>query len=320
MTGGGGRLVEVEGFVKHYGTFEAVRGVSFSIGAGEIVGLLGPNGAGKTTILRGLTGYHFPTAGSVRIAGYDIHDNPREVRESIGYLPESAPLYEELLVSEYLSFIAGARYLEGLARQEAVERVVETCGITGVYGRPIGELSKGFRQRVGIAQAIIHSPALLILDEPTTGLDPRQIVEIRSLIDHLGSEKTVILSTHILQEVEAVCDRILILNEGLIVAEGTAEEIGQAVKGEPVHVFKVTGKSEGEIVRSLAGSADTGTVVETRGLEGGAVEVKVSGARSGEAVFDWAVSSGCKLLELYQEHMSLESVFIRLTSEGVEHE
>ena len=220
-------MIKVENIDKIYGKFKAVDNVSFHIGKGEIVGLLGPNGAGKTTIMKILTGYHYPTHGTAILNGYSIYDDLLKVKESTGYLPEMAPLYDDLTVIEYLDFMADIRKVPKEHKKREIERVIQECGLSPVVYRSIGKLSKGYRQRTGLAQAIIHSPDILILDEPTTGLDPNQIIEIRKLICDIGKEKTVILSTHILQEVEAVCNRVLILDHGKIVAEVDKEHATQ---------------------------------------------------------------------------------------------
>ena len=217
-------MIQVEGLRKRYKEFEAVRGVSFSVGKGRVVGLLGPNGAGKTSIMKVLTGYHRPSEGTAVLNGLNVDDDPVGVKASVGYLPEGVPLYSDMTVGEYLAFVAEARGLPVQDRKTAIKKAAEACGIADMTDVLIEHLSKGYRQRVGLAQAIVHEPPILILDEPTTGLDPNQILEIRSLIRSLGAEKTVILSTHILQEVEALCSEVLILHEGRIVAQ----EIGRA--------------------------------------------------------------------------------------------
>ena len=226
-------MIEAENLVKRYGPFEAVKGVSFRIDQGQVVGLLGPNGAGKTSIMRILTCYHFPSEGTARVGSFDVVSQPRSVRQVVGYLPENAPLYDDMKVREYLGFVADVRGLAGEHRRERTEMVVDTCGLSAVFGREIRRLSKGYRQRVGLAQAILHDPAVLVLDEPTSGLDPNQIVEIRGLIRSLGEKKTVILSTHILQEVEALCRRVLIMNAGRLVAQGTPDEIARGLGMDP---------------------------------------------------------------------------------------
>jgi len=317
-------VIEVKELRKSYDRTEAVKGVSFSVERGQVVGLLGPNGAGKTTIMKILTGYHFPSSGEALVDGVDVTEDPVAVKRRIGYLPESAPLYPDLSPAEYLDFVAEARGLEGEARKRAIEKAVAACSLGPVFNKPVEELSKGYRQRLGLAQAILHDPDILILDEPTTGLDPNQILEIRSLIRDLGKEKTVILSTHILQEVEAVCSRVLILNEGLIAAQGTAEEIGQALKGEERVGFRLRGRRQGldraALEAALARLPRFGalrSLSEERGSW--SVDISLSGtetAEAGELVFDWAVSEGLALLELLPHKLSLEEIFVKLTTEG----
>jgi ABC-2 type transport system ATP-binding protein len=307
-------VIEVRGLSKSYGPVEAVQDVSFSVGGGEIVGLLGPNGAGKTTIMKILTCYLFPSGGTARVNGRDVFEDPLAVKECVGYLPESAPLYPDFTVREYLDFIADARRLSGPARAERLAWVVEECGLAGVVDRGIDELSKGFRQRTGLAQAMLHDPRVLILDEPTTGLDPHQIVEIRELIRRLGREKTVILSTHILQEVEAVCQRILILDKGRIVAQGTREEIEGTLKGEVL--IDLTLKGGPPDTDALAGLDGVRTVISSRSLPSGITDLRLSLAPDSgaeERLFDWAVARGLKILAMVPQRLSLEDIFITLT-------
>ncbi len=311
-------MIEVRNLSKSYGSFAAVKDVSFDVKKGEIVGLLGPNGAGKTSIMKVLTGYHFPSSGNALVMGHDVAEEPIEAKKSVGYLPESAPVYGEFTVMEYLGFVADARMIPKGERMNALERVVEDCGLESVTNRRIERLSKGFRQRTGLAQALIHDPPVLILDEPTTGLDPNQILEIRRLIKRLGGEKTVIFSTHILQEVEAVSDRVLILNEGRIAAEGTREEIAARLKGDERYLAIV--KSPSPVTEAdFAGLPAFRKLLKTQAREDGRTEVLVSfdpGGGGGESVFDLAVSRGWKLSELTRESFSLEDIFIRLTREG----
>ncbi len=311
-------VIEAQSLSKSYGPVEAVRDVSFSVGAGEIVGLLGPNGAGKTTIMKILTCYLFPSRGTARVNGHDVFEAPLAVKECVGYLPESAPLYPDLTVREYLSFIADARRLSGLVRRERMDWVIGECGLGSVVNRGIDELSKGFRQRTGLAQALVHDPRILILDEPTSGLDPHQIVEIRELIKRLGREKTVILSTHILQEVEATCHRILILNQGRIVAQGTREEIEGTLKGEVQLDVTLKGAAAADL-SGLAELAGVRKVVSARAVAADAAAVRLSLAPDGgaeERVFDWAVSRGLKILAMVPQRLSLEDIFITLTEAG----
>src|SRR5438093_8337036 len=218
-------MIELQEIEKSYGETQALKGISFSISRGEVVGLLGPNGAGKTTAIKVMVGYLLPSAGSATVAGFDVVSHPLEVQERIGYLPENAPLYHDMLAQEYLEFMADMRELDPTTRRRRLAIVVQECGIQPVLTRPIGHLSKGFRQRVGLAAAILHDPEILILDEPTTGLDPNQIIEVRQLIRRMGRTKTVILSTHILPEVEATCDRAVILIDGRVRADGTLAEL-----------------------------------------------------------------------------------------------
>jgi ABC-2 type transport system ATP-binding protein len=319
-------MIRVRNLTKTYGTLAAVRDVSFDVRQGDIVGLLGPNGAGKTTIMKVLTCYLFPSRGTAEVNGSDVVERPLDVKRCVGYLPENAPLYMDLNVSEYLSFIADARGLEGPRRRERLEWVIGECGLSGVLYRTIDTLSKGYRQRTGLAQAMLHDPAILILDEPTTGLDPHQIIEIRELIKRLGKEKTVILSTHILQEVEATCHSVLILNEGRIVAQGTKEEIERELKGELRVDLTVKApdlpKVEAAAVRLPAGARLVALKAVGPGAgthPQGAFAVRVSlppGEGAEEAIFDWAVGEGYKILAMVPERLSLEDIFIKLTQEG----
>jgi len=311
-------MIDVRNLSKSYGSFAAVKDVSFDVKKGEIVGLLGPNGAGKTSIMKVLTGYHFPSGGTALVMGHDVAEEPIEAKKSVGYLPESAPVYGEFTVKEYLGFVADARMIPKAERRKALERVVEDCGLESVANRRIERLSKGFRQRTGLAQALIHDPPVLILDEPTTGLDPNQILEIRRLIKRLGGEKTVIFSTHILQEVEAVSDRVLILNEGRIAAEGTREEIAARLKGDERYAVIV--KSPDPVAEAdFSGLPGFRKLLKAEAREDGRTEVLVSfdpGRDGGESIFDLAVVRGWKLAELTRESFSLEDIFIRLTREG----
>jgi ABC-2 type transport system ATP-binding protein len=313
-------MIEAAGLSKSYGTLAAVQDVSFTVGGGEIVGLLGPNGAGKTTIMKILTCSLFPTRGTARVNGHDVLDEPLEVKRSVGYLPENAPLYPDLTVREYLSFIAEARGLPRSGAAAAIQKVSDECGLGAVLHRRIEELSKGYRQRTGLAQALIHDPRILILDEPTTGLDPHQIVEIRELIRRLGTEKTVILSSHILQEVEATCQRVLILNGGRIVAQGSREEIERSLRGEVLldvtlrhdRPLDTAGLAAVEGVRRLISESPSGE---------GRTVVRLSlapDAGAEERVFDWAVAAGVKIHAMVPQRLSLEDIFITLTEQGGE--
>ena len=241
-------MIEVANLSKRYGDLAAIRDVSFTAADGQILGFLGPNGAGKTTTMRIITGFMPATSGTVRVDGFDIFEQSTEVRRRIGYLPENPPLYNDMTVDPYLRFVAK---LKGMSRSDvasAVERVIETCGLTGVRERLLGHLSKGFRQRVGLAQALIHDPPVLVLDEPTIGLDPRQIIEIRGLIRTLGGKRTVVLSTHILPEVSQVCDKVVIINDGRIVAEDTLAGLTRGRSLEEVFIEAI-GREGGDGAR-----------------------------------------------------------------------
>lgn len=217
--------IEIKNLTKKYGTQKAVDDVSFAVQKGEIVGFLGPNGAGKSTTMKIITGYLSATSGTVAVGGFDVADNPMAVRRIIGYLPEHNPLYLEMYVKEFLEFVGKLYELKGALLRQRLSEMVELCGLGAEQNKKIGQLSKGYRQRVGLAQALIHNPAVLILDEATTGLDPNQIVEIRSLIKNVGSDKTVLFSSHIMQEVEAVCNRVVIINQGQIVANRSLNDL-----------------------------------------------------------------------------------------------
>lgn len=223
-------MIDVQSLTMRYGSVTALENVSFLANPGEILGLLGPNGAGKTTAMRILTTYLYPSSGTAKVGGFDIRENPIEVRKLIGYLPETVPLYGDMRVDEYLVFVGRARGLGRAKLAERLEWVKNACHLKSVWKHLLCELSKGFGQRVGLAQALIHDPKVLILDEPTSGLDPLQIIEIRTLVKSLAKEKTILFSTHILQEVEALADRIVILNEGKLVAQGTKQELAEKVR------------------------------------------------------------------------------------------
>lgn len=308
-------MIEVGGLSKSFGSVAAVRDVSFSIAKGEVVGLLGPNGAGKTTTMRILTGYLAADAGRAVIAGVDVAVDSIAARNKIGYLPESAPLYTDMEVTEFLTYIATLRGVAKDKLRAAISKVIDTCALGDVVGRDIGELSKGYKQRVGLAQALIHEPEVLILDEPTSGLDPNQIIEIRSLITNLGRERTVILSTHILQEVEAMCGRALIMNKGKIVGHGTLSELA-ALKSGTSRYTALIRAAEGAIRGGIAQCAGF-TLQGMRPINGGdwhQVELTSGGtSHDGEKIFQWVVQNGWQLRELRAETASLEDTFRELT-------
>ncbi len=307
-------MIEALGLSRRYGALLAVDRVSFSVHPGEVVGLLGPNGAGKTTIMKILTGYHFPHEGRALIDGSDITAEPIAAKQCIGYLPENAPLYSELSAIEYLEFICGMRGLFGSPARRARERIVELCELQSVLARPIGELSKGFRQRLGLAQALVHNPSVVILDEPSSGLDPNQIQSVRRIVTDLGREKAVLLSTHILGEVEAVCDRILIVDQGRIVAQGTADEIGREMRGSQILELSLDAEPDAAALRSLEGLA---RMIERRDDRSGVIiRVGLEEGASSDDLFDWAVRSGLRLRSLVPQRYSIEEVFSHLTTGG----
>jgi ABC-2 type transport system ATP-binding protein len=318
-------VIEVKNLAKRYGSVEAVKDVSFSVGTDQVLGFLGPNGAGKTTIMKILTGYHFPSGGRALVEGISVEEDPVEVKKRIGYLPESVPLYGDLTVEEYLGFIAESRLLPKNGRRDAVAASMASCGLAQVRNRRIDTLSKGYRQRTGLAQAILHDPPILILDEPTTGLDPNQIIGIRSLIKDLGKRKTVILSTHILQEVEAICSRVLILNEGRIAAQGTPEEIAGTLKGGDTWELLLKGA---DVLSIQDKAAPLGAVTVSAGETEGLVKLSLSAAGGsaeagdplgmGERIFDWAVACGFKILAMNRRRVSLEDIFVKITAEDAD--
>jgi ABC-2 type transport system ATP-binding protein len=233
-------MIEVRNLTKRFGDLVAIRDISFTAATGQVLGFLGPNGAGKTTTMRVITGFMPASSGTVKVGGFDIFDNSYEVRKRIGYLPENPPLYADMTVSTYLQFVGRIRGIAKAELGEAVDRVLHTCGLTNVTGRVVGHLSKGFRQRVGLAQALIHNPSVLVLDEPTIGLDPRQIIDIRTLIRELAGDRTVILSTHILPEVSQLCQKVVIINAGRIAVEDTVENLTRDMSLEQVFLRYIT--------------------------------------------------------------------------------
>jgi len=311
--------IEVRGLEKAYGQQVALRGVDFSVQKGEVVGFLGPNGAGKSTAMKILTGFLAPSGGSAFIDGYDVLGEPIAARSRLGYLPEHAPLYLDMRVEDYLRYMGEVRGLARATLKRAIDRVSEETGITERQKQPIGALSKGYRQRVGLAQALLHSPPILILDEPTTGLDPNQIVEIRNLIREVGRSKTVLLSTHILSEVQATCDRVIIIHRGKIVADGSTESItNRASGGQLLHVELAPGRVAWAPAAIRAGLAqlpgvDRLSEREAAHAEHTAVELLCT-CDQRAAIFQWAVDQGLVLLELAPERTDLEEVFRRLTA------
>jgi len=309
-------MIEAKNLTMHYGHVVALQDASFSVEKGEILGLLGPNGAGKSTTLKILTTYLYPTSGTASVGGKDVLTEPLEVRSLVGYLPESLPLYDDMEVAEYLSFVANARNLSGSYRTERMDWVLEHCGLLPVYRRLIRELSKGFRQRTALAQALIHDPEVIVLDEPTSGLDPHQILEIRHLIKKLSRRKTVIFSTHILQEVEAVADRIVIIGRGKIVANGTLHELAEmAQEGAR---SEVTLNADPQVVKEKLTSLKSVQTVRRRGSNERFACFEVEGSEGqplNEEIYQLVKENNWELVELKRKPFTLEETFLALTAE-----
>ena len=313
-------MIRIERMTKRYGQTEALKGLSFEVPRGQVVGFLGPNGAGKSTTMRILAGYLTPTAGQALVGGVDVVAEPVRARRLIGYLPENNPLYEEMMVVDFLRFIAEARQVDKAVRTARIKSAVERCGLGGVISKDIGQLSKGYRQRVGLAQAILHDPDLLILDEPTSGLDPNQIVEIRALIKELGQEKTVILSTHVLSEVQSTCSRVLIINDGKLVADDSPEHLtaggeGALVivlasrAGAPLDAAHVAG-----LLRAVPGVSGVESAEgEGHGTAGFRLRFGLEDPR--RALFEAVVKHDLMLLEVRRTQASLEDTFRKLTGQ-----
>lgn len=311
-------MIHVENLTKYYHKFCAVDHISFEVHKGEILGLLGPNGAGKTTTLRMLTGFLTPTDGRIRVGDYTVADNPLAVKHMMGYLPESAPLYPDMLVFDYLNYVAGIRKLDSRRRDRSIKDLADLCGLTAVMHKPIGTLSKGYRQRVGLAHAMMSDPEILVLDEPTSGLDPNQIVEIRDIIRRIGKEKTVIFSTHILSEAEATCDRVVIVNHGRVAADDRMAALKESAgRDRVIHLTleNATGPAVRQVLEEIQGIGSLTTVDETdsgvcvRLTSDGGMDVRGEIYRRIRQT-DWV------LIELYQETQTLENIFRQLTREN----
>lgn len=322
-------MIEVENLTKRYGEFTAIQDVTFSVAEGEVVGFLGPNAAGKTTTMRILTCFMPATDGTARVAGFDVLNDSIEVRKRIGYMPESVPLYTEMTVRSYLKFMAKIKKVDGKNQRQRVDFAIEACGLQEYQNRAIGKLSKGYRQRVGLAQALVHNPPVLILDEPTIGLDPRQIVEIRNLIKNLGGEHTVILSTHILPEASMICSRIIIINEGRIAGtvalkDGHVATIESSISGtinliESGNVYlQVKGVSHQvlERLKFVANVADVKLEREENDI-GTYIVTHQTGVDIRAELASAIINGGWELLELRPAEMSLEEAFLYLTREEV---
>lgn len=314
-------MISVSNLTKNYGNVKAVDSISFDLKDGEVVGFLGANGAGKTTTLKMITGYLVPTNGDIKVNGLDIVDNTSEIQEMIGYLPELNPLYTEMRVYDYLEFLGSIRNIKGSDFKQALSRVVDKCGLSGVVHKIIADCSKGYKQRIGLAAAMIHDPKILILDEPVTGLDPNQIVEIRSLIKSLGKEKLVFMSSHILQEIQATVDKIIIIDKGKIVANGTNEELMSDFMGNvslEMEVMKATKKSAQELQAKIPS-------VKFISMEksGGVQKVNFEYPKDKdprEDIFKYAVKSKWVILKMMPQTTNLEDIFRNLTSSGASNE
>ena len=310
-------MIKVEDLSKNYGDVQAVKSINFEIDDGEIVGFLGENGAGKTTTLKMLTGYLVPTKGNVEINDLNINDSALEIQKQIGYLPELNPLYPEMSVYEYLEFIARVRNITGKSFREALARVVERCGLQGVVHKLVSSCSKGYKQRIGLAGSMIHDPKILILDEPVTGLDPNQIVEIRELIKSLGREKLVLMSSHILQEIQATVDRIMIIHQGEIVANGTNEELMSSFKGNTILNLEVRNANENTLKDLSIAVANINVVEVNEKKDHHVIQLEYSQETDPrEDLFNYAVNSDWVILKMTPTTTDLEDVFRKLTMEG----
>lgn len=312
-------MIEVEHVSKNYGSLRAVKDVSFQVEKGEVLGLLGPNAAGKTTLMRIMTGYLPPTEGRVTLDGKDVADNPVAAKRRIGYLPENPPLYQDMTVRSYLEFAAEIKGVPRHKRRDRINEIVEMVSLETVLCRLIENISKGFRQRVGLAQALIHNPEVLIFDEPTVGLDPKQIIETRNLIKGLATDHTVLLSSHIIPEVSATCDRVVILNEGRVVAIDTQEELSRRVQGGQQLRIEVAGGSPEDVKKAVGCVASVTKVspVEPAGKNVRLALEHKQGADVRADIFKLAVEKRWTLLEMTPESLSLEEVFLKLTREEV---
>lgn len=305
--------IVVDGITKTYGQQNAVDDLSFKVNTGEVLGFLGPNGAGKTTTMKAITGFLVPNKGDILVGGISVNRNPGEIKKHIGYLPEHNPLYYDMPVIDFLGFIAGLQGVKKADIENRVSEMIKVCGLRSEKHKKIRELSKGFRQRVGLAQALIHDPEVLILDEPTTGLDPNQIVEIRELIKKIGREKTVILSSHILAEVEATCDRILIIHNGKIVANGTAEELRRQAQGNELLRIELSAPDRNEAFNAL-NELPSVELVDFGGQDSAVFEVHSrQGQSSVKPIFDTCVERGWYIKQLTPVETKLEDIFREVT-------
>lgn len=305
--------IVIEDLTKKYGEQKAVNNISFEVKTGEVVGFLGPNGAGKSTTMKMITCYMSPTSGDIKLDGLSVLDQAEEVKKKIGYLPENNPLYTDMAIVDYLRFTAEIQGVEKSQISGRIAEMIDMCGLGVEKHKKINELSKGYRQRVGLAQAMIHNPEVLILDEPTTGLDPNQIIEIRKLIKKLGKEKTVILSSHILSEVEATCDRILIINKGRIVADGSADTLRQQSQGQELLTIQIEG-GNGDVHKSLLALPSVEKIEQLDGKDGHYRVQSKPENFSRKAIFDLCVQNKWYLMEMTGIETRLEDVFRELTN------
>ena len=306
-------MINVDNLSKFYGSVEAVRGISFDVQEGEIIGFLGPNGAGKSTTMKILTGFMPASSGSAHIAGFDVSQDPLNVQKNLGYLPENNPLYPEMTVKAYLDYSASIKGLTGLEKNRSIGSVIEKCGLANVESRVIGHLSKGYRQRVGLAQALVNDPPVMLLDEPTSGLDPAQIVEIRNLIKDLKGNRTIMLSTHILPEVNMVCDRVVIIHQGRLAASGELDSLADSMNEKNRTFLSVLGQEDNfsNVLKEIDGVEN----VRLRGMKNGEVHYEVDSAKDLRASLASAVyeKSG-KLTEIRKESITLEEIFVKIVS------
>ncbi|MCQ2611693.1 MAG: ABC transporter ATP-binding protein [Treponema sp.] len=313
-------MIEVSHVSKNFGNFAAVSDISFSIPAGQIVGLLGPNGAGKTTTMRMITGFWEASSGTIKIAGQDIKDASVESKRRIGYMPESAPLYSDMIVADYLSYIA---QIHGLDPQQKVPALCKTCGLEEVMHKNISELSRGYRQRVGLAHALMNDPEILILDEPTSGLDPNQITQVRSLIKEIGKTRTVIISTHILGEVEALCDRVIIISGGKIVTDSPTEKLQNSFGGETIVNLSLEGCTLADAKKVFSAIDEVSSITKReddfsiKGKKICGIQIKIAGTKEiRDQIFKLILKNKWTLYEMTTARNSLEDVFHKLTQDN----
>ncbi len=311
-------MIQIDKLTKYFGDVRAVDNISLEIRKGEIIGLLGPNGAGKTTTLRILTCYLRPSSGTVRVKDFDIHDNALDIKKMIGYLPESAPLYPDMIVFDFLCFLADIRKLDAVKKDSRIKELANLCGLNEVMHKPIQELSKGYKQRVGLAQAMMNDPEILVLDEPTSGLDPNQIVEIRDIIKEIGKEKTVILSTHILTEAEATCNRVVIINKGKIVADGSTDDLKKEAGRDFIMNISLVHHDFEEVRNAFSSLTEVKDVIHT-GSDNGVMNFYLSCKSEGKDIrpFIYGIirQRNWTLLEFHKETRTLENIFRELTKE-----